>query len=313
MENQCDNCEAQLLSKARFCHVCGTKVVQHPLPCPSCGSENPAEAKFCHSCGHPLQVATQQEQYQARYDVDWEDIPTLPTQLRELFIQFIREHLQAEGDPRQEGASIEAFYHTGFQTYFEGQAIRLTQRLERLLEETQSLRRVEQQLEQQFYRLLDRFFIRYARKLLPHPLPTAIIHYENSRWETVNLQQMILDFLFLEEEQELYYPNAIEIPYKKLQRARKSFLRYESGETPLLFCDQTVLRSGREGFAFTQKALYWKAHFHRPARVFLHSIQELQRKDKRLTINGQYFNISPSLNYKLFKLLKKIQRMQGKA
>lgn len=313
MDNTCDNCKAQLLPEARFCHVCGTKVVQKPVACPSCQMENPAEAKFCHSCGHPLQVSAQQEQYQPRHPIDWDDIPTLPTQFRELFIQFIREHLRQEGDPSQEGASIEAFYHSGFQSYFEGQAIRLTQRLERLWEESRSVKLVERQLEQQFYRLLDRFFIRYARNLLPHPLPTAILNYENSRWESVHLQQMLLDFLCFEEEQERYYRNAIEIPYKKLQGARRSFLKEADGETPLVFCDQSLLRPGREGFAFTHKGMYWKAHFHRPARVLYKDIRALERQEDRLSINGQYFNVSPSLNYKVFKLLLKIRRLREKA
>ena len=48
---RCQQCQAELLPGARYCHGCALEV--HPL-CPACNTTNPPESKFCFSCGTDL-------------------------------------------------------------------------------------------------------------------------------------------------------------------------------------------------------------------------------------------------------------------
>ena len=58
----------------------------------------------------------------------------------------------------------------------------------------------------------------------------------------------------------------------------------------------------------SNEGLYWKAHLHPAGQVLYKDLQEVVRDNGDwITINGHYFNVNPSLNFKLFKLLKKLQ------
>ena len=58
----------------------------------------------------------------------------------------------------------------------------------------------------------------------------------------------------------------------------------------------------------TDLALYWKAHLHPPQQVFYTDLKTIIRDNGDwITINDQYFNVSPLMNLKMFKLLRKLQ------
>lgn len=50
---KCKKCGKELMSNAKFCMYCGTKVGN---VCPKCGTELPDEASFCFNCGAQLKV-----------------------------------------------------------------------------------------------------------------------------------------------------------------------------------------------------------------------------------------------------------------
>lgn len=309
----CSQCGTTLLAEAHFCHVCGAKVEQTPISCSHCTYLNPADAKFCHNCGHPFSVSAATSDYTPKYSIDWSDTAHLPTALREAYLLYLRAYIKKEGRIEEEGRSIEYFYKSVFREVFESYAIKLTQRFERMYAQFGAviLPKIEKELEQNFYALCERFFIRYATHLLPHPLPTSILKHLEAKWQTLSLHRLIQDYLAVEEEQDVIYVNAIEIPLKKLQQARKTFLKEAGEEVIHLFCDLSLFGTGREGFALTSGGLYWKMHFHRSGVWNYSKPLVLERKGERLKINGRYFHVNAAFNYKLFKLCLKIKALQG--
>jgi len=74
-----------------------------------------------------------------------------------------------------------------------------------------------------------------------------------------------------------------------------------------LICDQSVLGSLKEGFAFTEKAIYWRMHFEPARKVSYENISEIKREKDWITINGHFFNTTNSLNIRILKLLRKLK------
>ena len=118
---------------------------------------------------------------------------------------------------------------------------------------------------------------------------------------------MIADYLCLEEENLTSYLSAIEIPLNKLKNARKIFFSPQAGEVPLFFLDYTLFKSGKEGIVMTERAIYWKHHFHKHAAIDYKNIDRLEYHNDHLEINGIYLNITASFNYKLYKLLARLK------
>ncbi|NUO03787.1 MAG: hypothetical protein HUU01_24500, partial [Saprospiraceae bacterium] len=80
-----------------------------------------------------------------------------------------------------------------------------------------------------------------------------------------------------------------------------------TGERIFFICDLSLLGNCKEGFALTEKALYWKSPLEKPRREALDQLFNLHRKENWITINDHFFNANPSLNIKLLKLLRGIQ------
>ena len=57
----------------------------------------------------------------------------------------------------------------------------------------------------------------------------------------------------------------------------------------------------------TDRSLYWRSPFQKGKSINYQSIQGLKQEKNWIMINDQFFNINPTLNLKLLKLLKKIQ------
>ena len=118
---------------------------------------------------------------------------------------------------------------------------------------------------------------------------------------------MIPDYLALDLEGEKVYTDFLKMPLDKLKNASKSFLFPEKDEKILFICDQSILGSCKEGFAMTEKALYWKAHLEKARAVDYRLLDEIKRTKEWISINGDFFNVSPSINLKMMKLLKKLR------
>lgn len=308
---KCQSCLTPLLPKARFCHHCGKEAGGDGVVCFNCNTVNPAEARFCSTCGNGINIQYSPNPYVSPiYGLNFEDIPTLPSQLTEAFRVALCLAVVQESAKEKEALYLHIFQNSNFQQqHLEEATVLMTQEFETIFEQTGSsaFTGIEQTIERKFTQLLELFFITYTQDLLPYPLPKAILNYQDIPLEAIPKQKMLIDYLQPEEENLSIYTSAIEIPLPKLKNARKIYFQPSIGETPLLFLDYTLFKSGKEGIVMTAKGIYWKHHFHKNAHVAYHQINQLAYFDDRLEINGIYLNITPSFNYKLYKLLYRLK------
>lgn len=307
----CQSCHTPLLPTARFCHHCGKEAGGDGIVCFDCNTVNPAGARFCSTCGSGINVQYQPNPYITPvYGLNFEDIPTLPSQLHEAFRVALCLVLAQENAKEKEALFLHVFQDSNFvQQHLEEATVLMTQEFEEIFEQTQNtaFAAIEKEIERRFGILLELFFVSYAQGLLPHPLPTAILQYQDSYLTSVNKQKMFVDYLQPDQENLTIYTSAIDIPLQKLKNASKVFFEAPAGETPLIFLDYTLFKSGKEGIVLTSKGIYWKHHFHKKAQVSFSQINTLAYFDDRIEINGIYLNIAPTFNYKLYKLLYRLQ------
>lgn len=310
---KCQSCHTGLLPNALYCHNCGKQADGEGIVCFSCQNINPASSRFCARCGTAINVQyTPSPNITPIYSLDFNDIPTLPTQLREAFRVFVSLAIELENNQSQELHILATLEESDFhRQHLEEETILMTQEFETWFEErgVAAFQPIEAFIDQKFIILLERFFVDYCPNFTPAPLPKAILHYQEASLHYSNLQRLILDYLEVEQDKLLVYTNAIEIPLKKLKNARSAFFRPQAGEIPYLFIDQTLLRSGKEGCILTSKALYWKSYFQRAAVVLYKDLEQLNYHADRVEINGIYFNISPTFNYKLYRLLSRLKSL----
>ncbi len=275
--------------------------------CHHCGIELPDKARFCYDCGTP-QLPALEPGTANRLDLEGD----LNGQLTERFFQALHSCLENEQDPRLFDTYMERLYATGFRdTVY----LRMGQLAEEIrYQVSRSGRndaRIEAFLEKNISDLLDYFLINHCNDLNLVPLPEAILRYQHATLTQVDLLQMILDYLDLSEESEqvYLYSEFLSIPAEKLRNAGKSFLFPEKDEKIFLISDQSLFSTMKEGFAFTERAFYWKAPLEKPRSLAYGQIREVQRTKDWITINGHFFNVNPALNVKMLKLLKHLNRL----
>ena len=156
---------------------------------------------------------------------------------------------------------------------------------------------------------MDYFFIKYCKDINEVPIPEAGLQYEGAEYSQTNLYQMVVDYLVLEEEDVVAYTDFLKMPLVKLQNAGRYYLFPDKNEKILVICDQTVFGSCKEGFALTEAALYWKAHFKPAQKVLYKDLKELENKGDHLLLNDHFFNAGKSLNVKMLYLLNRLKRM----
>jgi hypothetical protein len=274
--------------------------------CHQCQTELPEQARFCFHCGaaQPAPAPPPRACLDLRGDVE--------QQLISQFFQALRQRIEAEHQPEQFQAYSERLYETGFRDMLHRRAGQLkTQLLEMDAEGQADARRVNLLVEALFEGLLDYFVIRHCQGLNAFPLPEAILRHENARWEKVDLFALISDYLdFANEPDETVYFDFLTMPAEKLKNAARFFLFPQRDERLFFICDQSLLGSGKEGFAMTDRALYWKAQLQTARKAPYHLLGEIKREQDWLLIGGHFFNVNPGLNLKLMRLLKKIKRLQ---
>ena len=124
-----------------------------------------------------------------------------------------------------------------------------------------------------FTDLTDYFVIHYCPDLNDIPLPEEILKYQNISPEKTDLSELVTDYLDFKNENERAHFDFVKMPLQRMRNASKSFLFPEKGEKIFFICDQTLLGNGKEGFAMTEKALYWKMPFENPERVYYRNLK----------------------------------------
>ncbi|MFN0014369.1 MAG: hypothetical protein ACKVU2_07450 [Saprospiraceae bacterium] len=246
--------------------------------------------------------------YEPRYQLDFNQ-QTVTEQVKALFFRSLRERVEEEHDPQRFGFYVERFYESRFREIY---AVRSEQIAEDVMLRwerfgTEALPDIDRHLERAFEGLLDYFTIQYCPDLNGVLLPSAILKHEHAEPGKTDLWHMIRDFLDFDMEEEVVYFDFLAMPEATLANACKHFLTAERRETVFFICDLSFKSNGKEGFAMTDKAIYWRAPFDKARRVLFREIHTVERTKEWLTVNGHFFTANPSLNLKLYKLLKKLR------
>ena len=172
-----------------------------------------------------------------------------------------------------------------------------------------SREKLEKEIQNAIFFLALYFIVYQCRDINSVHLPEKIFQYERINFDKQDIKSIILDFLDLDNEKEKIYYDAFNIPEEKLIGAYKQFLYTAKDEYPIFICDQTWLGTSKEGFAMTPFALYWRAAMNPPQKIYYHHLNQLERQKSWITINKQFFNVSPSLNIKMLILLERLKNL----
>lgn len=274
--------------------------------CPQCGLALPAEARFCYHCGTPQPSTKTIENLD---DLDWAQ--ELLPQFSRRFWQRLEERVQLEQQENKTAAYQEEVYQTGFR---ETVHRRLQQHIDHYVEAgfpaTDAARtKAAEELACLLDDLLDFFFVVHTPSLNAVRLPQAILRYQDADWESVNLFQLVMDYLDLQGEGMNFFTDFVTMPIHKLRNAGQAFLQPARDERIFFIADQTLFGSFRDGFAMTENALYWKAPLQPAQSLPYRNIRALEREQDWRLFNGLYFNVNPAINTRMLLLLRKLKRL----
>jgi hypothetical protein len=305
--NLCPKCTATVIPGAKFCHRCGDNIVERTKTCPACKGENPLSSVYCHDCGFHFDGG-QSGGYQPRYAIDYKQ-ESLTEQVQAIFFASLRARVEQEHDIARYSEFVERFYHSKFKEIYvvrSGQIAReVATHYNRFGDN--GLPEIDQKLERSFDGLLDYFIIQFCPDLHHFVLPTTILKHEQAQPGKTNLRSLIADYLDLDQEQEMVHTNFVLMPENHLVNACKGFLFAQRKEKVFFILDLSIKGNCKEGFAMTDRGLYWKLPFERAQSVQYSEIGDVKKEKDWLLINGNFFTANARLNLKVCKLLKKLR------
>jgi len=272
--------------------------------CPRCRTSLPEQAKFCFQCGAPQEAPSVKAlDFQLDFNKD------IAEQLSNRFFAELRKRVEEESLAARFQQYSERVYTSGFRDTIQRRATLLEAQLHTFRDTGErSAADLDRSVLHFFEELLDQFIILHCQDLNVVKLPEAILRHQQQVWSASDLFQIAMDYLDFENEQETVYTDFLAMPMDKLRNAGKAFLFPERNNERIFFiCDLSLLGNCKEGFALTEKALYWKSPLEKARQAPLDQLHDLRRKENWITINDVFFNANASLNIKLLKLLKGIQ------
>ena len=268
--------------------------------CIHCQTPLTDTARFCHQCGKPVAVVSG-----AFMAPESEDIAAH-------FFAVLRHMVGEEQDKELADQYLKRFQDSEFGRIFDIRVEQLAVKAAELAGSHPEPRKaITSLLADALYDLSDFFIVRYCRDLHVAPIPEAILKYQETAPGQVDLYQLIMDYLAFSTEPETVYTNLLDMPVDKLRNASKAFLFPEKNERIFFLCDLTLLGSCKEGFAMTENAIYWKAPLEKARKVMYSELDHIHREKDWLRINGLFFNASKTLNVRLMKLLRRVEKLRS--
>ena len=276
--------------------------------CSKCHTQLPPEARFCFHCGQPQPDRSgSAANGQLLVDLDG----NLQKQLSELFFKHLQDRVeeqQPKAEPRQ---YAEYVYESGFRDLLYRRQEQLGQQLRQQQEAGTAARALNEQIRTHLEELIDYYIIHHCRPFNQIELPEAILRYQGLGRFEIDLPRMVFDYLHFDgEPDEQVYTDLVKMPVEKLKNAGKFFLFPEQRDERIFFiCDQSLLGSCKEGFAMTDRALYWKAQLQTARKYAYDEALRVKREKDWLLINGDFFSANPRLNIRMMKLLRKLNKL----
>ena len=284
------------------------------MKCHQCHTDLPVGAKFCFNCGAKQIFADSSQQREETKEPTLIDLAKdIPQQLGTLFVQALQQRVEEEHQHSQVQDYSERLYASGFRDIVYRRAGILAGHFEEKAKNSWMPEEVNDKIEDFLESLLDLFIIRYCKDINTITLSEKVLQYQNMKPEDINHFQMVMDYLSFDEEPlETVYTDFLSMPVDGLKNASKFFLFPSQGERIWFICDQSLIGICKEGFAMTQYGLYWKAQLQTARAVQYAGLDSIKKEKNWLLINGHFFNASPSINYKLIRLLKQLKRLAQK-
>lgn len=265
--------------------------------CSKCNTVLPDAAKFCLQCGTPVNDDFKDPQTGTFLDYNQDLAPQLST----LFFKQLDATIKNEQDVQKSHVYSERIYTTGFRDILDIHIAQLSTQIPDLPKD-----KIKKIVTKEFDHLIDLFLIHHCNDINKIKLPETILKYQQTTATKALKYAIIIDFLDFSNEKETVYLDFSTMPEKKFKNVTAAFLNPSNLEKIVFICDQSLLGNGKSGFAMTDEALYWKSPYKKANKVSYSDIQAVQKTEDWITINGQFFNASPSLNLKMMRLLKKL-------
>ncbi|MCB9284445.1 MAG: zinc ribbon domain-containing protein [Lewinellaceae bacterium] len=265
--------------------------------CPNCHTVLPDPARFCHQCG--ARVEEPPRNFSAPG----------PEDIAAHFFETLRYKVREEQDASLQEQYLQRFRESDFGRIFDIRIDQLTAAAADLADHhSQPKEAIAAFLDPALDDLSDFFIIRYCRDLHVVPIPEAVLQYQQMAPEQIDLFRFIMDYLHFESEPETVYTNLLQMPVEKLRNASQAFLFPAKQERIFFICDLSLLGSCKEGFAMTDKALYWKTPLEKARKVAFSGLEQIRREKDWLQINGLFFHASRTLDVRLMKLLRRLKK-----
>jgi len=246
--------------------------------------------------------------YKPIFIVTLGDEEELQEETKKYFFQALRTTVKEISNDKKYSEYVQTFYDSGFNFYFsqrQKQLIRDLQRVPYLYPQNIDYQ-IDILIDNTFESLLNRFITTHTRELNDWQ-PPDVLRWELIKKEDLNVEKMIFDYLDLPPNDDKTFTNFLTMPVPKLKNAWKSFLRAGQSEMPLIISDQSVFGSCKEGYAITNKGIYWKAIFNKPQRFYFDELVDIRKVEDWISINNTYFHTNEKMNYKVLRLLKKLR------
>ena len=304
--------------------------------CASCGTELPRKARFCHNCGTPQAAEVAEPPPPATEVLELAELPTEQPEpsepLGEKIVEEIESSQVAEDEtislsdlknrfidnllatvPRYFGESATANYRARLAQDDEFQRVRdaSLSSLHRWLATAAGRGMREGRIEDTLADLTEYFLVESAGDLHGGTFPQRLLRHQSVPADTLNVFQVVTDYLNFNEETDVVYTDFITMPGRALRNATQTFLFAAKRERILFICDQSLIGQAKNGFAMTDEGMYWKNIFQPPGRVSYRQLQPPKMENGHLLLNGQYFDAGGRLNLKMVLLLDRLRRLRG--